>query len=82
MNYCDVIKRQPRMMQRQAIDRAATTSFQFLKRTVPTSRTRTITKKAYRTSVRYFLVKIEEYRTVLMYRIVLPFLLLANRNFN
>ena len=24
MNYCDVIKRQPRMMQRQAIDRAAT----------------------------------------------------------
>ena len=37
-------------------------SFQFLKRTVPTYRTRTITKKAYRISVPYFLAKIKEYR--------------------
>ena len=36
-----------------------------LNRTVLTSRTRTITKKAYRTSVPYFLAKIEAYRTVL-----------------
>ena len=38
------------------------TSVQFLKRTVPTYRTRTITKKAYRTSVPYFLAKLR--RTV------------------
>ena len=44
------------------------TSFQFLKRTVPTYRTRTITKKAYRTSVPYFLAKIEAYRTYVPYR--------------
>ena len=41
------------------------TSIQFLKRTVPAYRTRTIPKKAYRTSVPYFLAKIEAYRTVL-----------------
>ena len=34
------------------------TSIQFLKRTVPTYRTRNITKKAYCTSVPYFLAKI------------------------
>ena len=44
------------------------TSVQFLKRTVPTYRTPTITKKAYRTSVPYFLAKIEAYRTVPTYR--------------
>ena len=43
-------------------------SVQFLKRTVPTYRTRTITKNAYRTSVPYFLAKIEAYRTVPTYR--------------
>ena len=43
-----------------------------LNRTVLTSRTRTITKKAYRTSVPYFLAKIEAYRTVPTYRTVLP----------
>ena len=48
------------------------TSFQFLKRTVPTYRTRTITKKAYSTSVPYFLAKIGAYRTVLTYRAVIP----------
>ena len=41
-----------------------------LNRTVLTSRTRTITKKAYRTSVPYFLAKIEAYRTVPTYRTV------------
>ena len=41
------------------------TSVQFLKRTVPKYRTRTITKKAYRTSVPYFLAKIEAYRSLL-----------------
>ena len=41
------------------------TSVQFLKRAVPTYHTRTITKKAYRTSVSYFLAKIEPYCTVL-----------------
>ena len=44
------------------------TLVQFLKRTVPTYRTRTITKNAYRTSVPYFLAKIEAYHTVLTYR--------------
>ena len=44
------------------------TSVQFLKRTVPTYRTRTITKKAYRSTVPYFLAKIEAYLTVLTYR--------------
>ena len=44
------------------------TSVQFLKRTVPKYRTRNITKKAYRTSVPYFLAKIEAYRTVTTYR--------------
>ena len=34
------------------------------KLTVPTYRTRTITEKAYRASVPYFLAKIEAYRTV------------------
>ena len=52
------------------------TSVQFLKRTVPTYRTRTITKKAYLTSVPNLLAKIEAYRTVL------PSLLLTTRNFN
>ena len=42
------------------------TSVQFLKRTVPTYRTRTV-KQAYRTSVPYFLAKIEAYRTVPTY---------------
>ena len=42
-------------------------SVQFWKRTVPTYRTRTITKNAYRTSVPYFLAKIESYRTVPTY---------------
>ena len=37
------------------------TSVQFLKRTVPTYRSRTVAKKAYRTSVTYFLAKIEAY---------------------
>ena len=58
------------------------TSVQFLKRTIPTYRTRTITKKAYRTSVPYFLAKIEAYHTVLTYRTVVPSLLLTTRNFN
>ena len=40
------------------------TSIQFLKRTVSTYSTRTITKKAYRTSVPYFLAKIEYLPTV------------------
>ena len=40
------------------------------KRTVPTYRTRTITKKAYRISIPYFLAKIEADRTVPTYRIV------------
>ena len=48
------------------------TSVQFLKRTAPTYRTRTITKKG----VPYFLAKIEAYHTVL------PSLLLSTRNFN
>ena len=39
---------------------------------VPTYHTRTITKKAYRTSVPYFLSKIKAHRTVHTYRIVLP----------
>ena len=43
------------------------TSVQFLKRTEPTYRTRTITKKAYRTSIPYFLAKIQAYRIVLTY---------------
>ena len=59
------------------------TSVQFLKRTVPTYHTRTITKKAYRTTViTYFLAKIEAYHTVLTYPTVLPSLLLTTRNFN
>ena len=58
------------------------TSFQVLKRTVPTYRTRTITKKAYRTSVLCFLAKIVAYRTVPTYRTVLQFLLLATCKFN
>ena len=57
------------------------TLVQFLKRTVPTYHTRTIRKKAYRTSVPYFLAKIEAYRTVLTYRTVLQSLLLATRNY-
>ena len=44
------------------------TSVQFLKRTVPTCCTRTITKKAYCTSVPYFLTKIEAYHTNVPYR--------------
>ena len=48
------------------------------RRTVPTYRTRTITKKAYRTSVPYFLAKIEAYRTVPTYRTVLPSLLVIS----
>ena len=44
------------------------TSVQFLKRTAPTYRTRTITRKAYRNSVPYFLAEIEAYRTALTYR--------------
>ena len=43
------------------------TSVQFLKRTVPTYHTRTTTKKAYRTSVPYFLAEIEAYRTYVPY---------------
>ena len=58
------------------------TSFQFLKRTKPTYRTRTISKNAYRTSVPYFLAKIVAYRTVLTYRTVLSFLLLTTHNVN
>ena len=38
------------------------------RRTVPTYRTRTITKKTYRTSVPYFLAKIEAARTVSTYQ--------------
>ena len=49
------------------------TSVQFLKRTVPTNPT--ILKKAYLTSVAYFLAKIEAYRTVL------PSLLLTTHSF-
>ena len=37
-------------------------------RTVPTYRSRTITKKTYRTSVPYFFAKIETYRTNVPYR--------------
>ena len=48
------------------------TSVQVLKRTIPTYRTRTNTKKAYRTSVPHFLANIEAYRTVLTYHTVLP----------
>ena len=72
----------PRTLNR--IVSANRTSVQFLKRTVPTYRTRTITKKAYRT-VPYFLAKIEEYRTVLTYCTVLSSLLLSvltTRKFN
>ena len=47
-------------------------SVQVLKRIVPTNRTRTNTKKAYRTRVPYFLAKIKAYRTVLTYSTVLP----------
>ena len=46
------------------------TSVQFLKRTVPTNRTRTITKKAYRTTVPYFFAKIETYHTAILGAIV------------
>ena len=42
------------------------TSVQFLKRTVPTYRTHIITKKAYHTSVPYFLAKIEAYRNAIL----------------
>ena len=52
------------------------TSVQFLKRTVPTYRTRTTTKKAYRTSWQ----KLR--RTALYLRTVLAFLILTTRNFN
>ena len=45
------------------------------RRIVPTYRTRTITKKTYRTSVPYFLAKIEAYCTASTYRTVLPSLL-------
>ena len=38
---------------------------------LPTYRTRTIPKKAYRTRVPYFLAKIEAYRTVFTYRTVI-----------
>ena len=58
------------------------TSVQFLKRTVPTYHTHTITKKAYSTTAPYFLAKIEAYHTVLTYRTVLPSSLLTTRNFN
>ena len=37
-------------------------------RTVPTYRTRTTTKKAYRTSVPYVLIKIKAYRNYVAYR--------------
>ena len=60
----------PRTLNRTAP--AFRTSVQILKRTVPTYRTRTNTKKAYRTSVQYFFAKIEAYLTVLTYSIVLP----------
>ena len=43
------------------------TSVQFLKRTVPTYHTRTFTKKAYRTSVTYFISIFEAYRTNVPY---------------
>ena len=62
----------------------------FNSNSVPTYRTRTITKKAYRTSVQYpyhykksvpyFLAKIEAYRTVPTYRTVLPSLLRSAEN--
>ena len=42
----------------------------FNSNSLPTYRTHTITKKAYRTSVPYFLTKIEAYRTVPTYRTV------------
>ena len=58
------------------------TSVQFLERTVPTYPARINTKKAYRTSVPYFLAKIEAYRTILTYRTVLPSLLLTTHNFS
>ena len=58
------------------------TSVQLLKRTVPTYHTRTTTKKAYRTSVPYFLAKIEAYCTVPTYRTVRPSLLFTTWNFN
>ena len=54
------------------------TAVQFLKRTVPTYRTCTITKKAFRTSLPYFLAKIQADRTALTYYTVLPFQLLFN----
>ena len=44
----------------------------FNSKSVPTYRTRTITKKAYRTSAPYFFAKIEAYRTAPTYRTVLP----------
>ena len=43
----------------------------FNSKSVLTYRTRIITKKAYRTSVPYYLAKIEAYRTVPTYRTVL-----------
>ena len=44
------------------------TSVQFLKRIVPMYRICNITKKTHRTSVLYFLEKIEEYHAVPAYR--------------
>ena len=40
----------------------------FNSKNLPTYRTRTITEKAYRTSVPYFLAKVEAYRTYVPYR--------------
>ena len=44
----------------------------FYSNSVLTYRTRTITKKAYRTSVLYFFAKIEAYRTYVPYRTAIP----------
>ena len=53
------------------------TSVQVLKRSVPAYRNRTSRKKMYRTSIPYFLAKIEAYRTVPTYRTALPSLLFS-----
>ena len=50
----------------------------FKSKSVPTYRTRAITKKAYRTSVPYFLAKIETYRTLATYRTLPPSLHSSN----
>ena len=57
-------------------------SYVFNSKSVPTYRTRTIAKKACRTSVPYLLARIEAYRTVPTYRNVLPSLMTTVMQFS